>query len=102
MSLDQLLAQCEFERRRRGVSFSWTRTHLRSERRNLHFARRWSFWRTVTTKAAKTRRWNEAAHSELFGMSEDLIDQLIVVSDGGCCGYLRERLEAACGLDGMR
>ncbi len=43
-----------------------------------------------------------AAHSELFGMSEDLIDQLIVVSDGGCCGYLRERLEAACGLDGMR
>jgi hypothetical protein len=41
-----------------------------------------------------------ATRASLLGVSESLIEQLAVVSEGGCYCWLRDRLEAACGLGG--
>jgi hypothetical protein len=99
MSLDQLLAQCELERRRRGVSFVIDPDTFAIGTTEPSFRSPLEFLADCRNESGGESPLKPAVHSELFGMTENVIEQLIVVSDGGCCGYLRDRLEAACGLD---
>jgi hypothetical protein len=99
MSLDQLLAQCELERCRRGVSFVIDPGTFAIGTTEQSFRSPLEFLADCRNESGEDSPLKLAAHSKLFGITENLIEQLIVVSDGGCCGYLRDRLEAACGLD---
>ena len=99
MSLDQLLAQCELERCRCGVSFVIDPDTFAIGTTEQSFRSPLEFLADCRNESGEDSPLKLAAHSKLFGITENLIEQLIVVSDGGCCGYLRDRLEAACGLD---
>jgi hypothetical protein len=102
MSLDQLLAQCELERRRRGVSFAIDPGTFAIGTAEPSFRSPLEFLADCRDESEADAAMEPVALPELFGMTEHLIEQLITVSDGGCLGYLRDRLEAACGLDAAK
>ncbi len=99
MSLDQLFVQCELERHRRGVSFAVDPNTFALGTAEPAFRSPLEFLADCHNESDGASALELAALSESFGMTENLIEQLIVASDGGCSGYLRDRLEAACGLD---
>ncbi len=98
MTLDQFLAMCEEERQRRRVAFVISQATFAIGTAEPSFRSPLEFLADCCHEAADGKSLDLAALAHHFGMALSLIEQIVVASDGGCSGYLRDRLEDACGL----
>ena len=98
MTLDQFFTMCKNERRRRGVAFVMEPVTFAIGTSEPSFRSPLEFLADCCYEAGDGQPMDIATLVDCLGMVPHLIEQLIIASDGGCSGYLRDRLEDACGL----